>query len=171
MMPKVALGQYTTRGAVLYGNAYGHKHSAASICRLVTAAAAAESAVSPFTLLLLLLLPAPQVGYSIRFDDATSPATRIKYMTDGMLLREALIDPLLSRYKVRLQLPGCAKLRRGCGKQECMMLCAWSPLGSWQHVGTLQSNCKINCCSVACRRWCDAAVAHLALWSSSAGHR
>jgi HrpA-like RNA helicase len=42
-----------------------------------------------------------QVGYSIRFDDATSPATRIKYMTDGMLLREALIDPLLSRYKVR----------------------------------------------------------------------
>ncbi|WIA22550.1 hypothetical protein OEZ85_000984 [Tetradesmus obliquus] len=41
-----------------------------------------------------------QVGYSIRFDDATSAATRIKYMTDGMLLREALIDPLLSRYKV-----------------------------------------------------------------------
>jgi hypothetical protein len=40
------------------------------------------------------------VGYSIRFDDATSPATRIKYMTDGMLLREALVDPLLSRYKV-----------------------------------------------------------------------
>lgn len=42
-----------------------------------------------------------QVGYHIRFDDATSPATRIKYMTDGMLLREALLDPLLTRYKVR----------------------------------------------------------------------
>lgn len=27
------------------------------------------------------------VGYSIRFEDATSPATRLKYMTDGMLLR------------------------------------------------------------------------------------
>lgn len=28
-----------------------------------------------------------KVGYSIRFDDMTSPATRIKYMTDGLLLR------------------------------------------------------------------------------------
>ena len=41
-----------------------------------------------------------QVGYSIRFDDCTSPDTSVKYMTDGMLLREALIDPLLKRYKV-----------------------------------------------------------------------
>ncbi|KAK7205814.1 helicase [Myxozyma melibiosi] len=40
------------------------------------------------------------VGYSIRFEDVTSPETRIKYMTDGMLLREILIDPLLSRYSV-----------------------------------------------------------------------
>jgi len=40
------------------------------------------------------------VGYSIRFDDCTSPSTRIKYMTDGMLLRECLIDPLLKRYRV-----------------------------------------------------------------------
>ncbi|CAZ81000.1 unnamed protein product [Tuber melanosporum] len=41
-----------------------------------------------------------EVGYSIRFEDMTSPRTRIKYMTDGMLLREALVDPLLSRYSV-----------------------------------------------------------------------
>ncbi|KAJ5112193.1 ATP-dependent RNA helicase DHX35 [Penicillium argentinense] len=40
------------------------------------------------------------VGYSIRFEDATSAATRIKFLTDGMLLREALVDPLLSRYSV-----------------------------------------------------------------------
>lgn len=40
------------------------------------------------------------VGYSIRFEDVTSAATRIKFLTDGMLLREALIDPLLSRYSV-----------------------------------------------------------------------
>lgn len=39
----------------------------------------------------------PQVGYSIRFDDRTSPQTRIKYLTDGMLLREALVDPTLKR--------------------------------------------------------------------------
>ncbi|EPS31820.1 hypothetical protein PDE_06778 [Penicillium oxalicum 114-2] len=40
------------------------------------------------------------VGYSIRFEDVTSAATRIKFLTDGMLLREALVDPLLSRYSV-----------------------------------------------------------------------
>ncbi|KAI3897064.1 hypothetical protein MKW92_016719 [Papaver armeniacum] len=41
-----------------------------------------------------------KVGYSIRFDDTTSASTRIKYLTDGLLLREALLDPLLSRYSV-----------------------------------------------------------------------
>ncbi|XP_010551371.1 PREDICTED: pre-mRNA-splicing factor ATP-dependent RNA helicase DEAH10 [Tarenaya hassleriana] len=41
-----------------------------------------------------------KVGYSIRFDDTTSSSTRIKYMTDGLLLREALLDPCLSRYSV-----------------------------------------------------------------------
>ena len=41
-----------------------------------------------------------EVGYSIRFEDVTSAKTRIKFMTDGMLLREALVDPLLSRYSV-----------------------------------------------------------------------
>jgi ATP-dependent RNA helicase DDX35 len=41
-----------------------------------------------------------EVGYSIRFEDVTSGKTRIKFLTDGMLLREALVDPLLSRYSV-----------------------------------------------------------------------
>ena len=41
-----------------------------------------------------------QVGYSIRFEDCTSPDTVIKYMTDGMLLREALLDDTLSAYSV-----------------------------------------------------------------------
>ncbi|EME49320.1 hypothetical protein DOTSEDRAFT_68185 [Dothistroma septosporum NZE10] len=40
------------------------------------------------------------VGYSIRFEDVTSASTRIKFLTDGLLLREALVDPLLSRYSV-----------------------------------------------------------------------
>jgi hypothetical protein len=40
------------------------------------------------------------VGYIIRFDDKTSDTTRIKYMTDGMLLREMMLDPLLSKYSV-----------------------------------------------------------------------
>lgn len=41
-----------------------------------------------------------EVGYTIRFEDCTSPETRIKYMTDGMLQRECLIDPDLSQYSV-----------------------------------------------------------------------
>lgn len=39
-----------------------------------------------------------EVGYSIRFEDETSDKTIIKYMTDGMLLREAMTDPDLSKY-------------------------------------------------------------------------
>lgn len=41
-----------------------------------------------------------EIGYSIRFEDVTSAKTRIKFLTDGLLLREALVDPLLSRYSV-----------------------------------------------------------------------
>ena len=39
-----------------------------------------------------------QVGYSIRFEDCTSESTIIKYMTDGMLLREFLTEPDLRQY-------------------------------------------------------------------------
>lgn len=38
------------------------------------------------------------VGYAIRFEDVTSPKTRIKYMTDGVLLRETLRDRDLDSY-------------------------------------------------------------------------
>ncbi|KAK4594239.1 hypothetical protein RGQ29_018072 [Quercus rubra] len=41
-----------------------------------------------------------EVGYSIRFEDRSSARTVLKYLTDGMLLREAMTDPLLERYKV-----------------------------------------------------------------------
>jgi len=40
------------------------------------------------------------VGYSVRFDEKCSPRTKIKYMTDGMIMRELLSDPLLSRYSI-----------------------------------------------------------------------
>lgn len=39
-----------------------------------------------------------EVGYAVRFEDRTSPGTRIKFMTDGTLLRECLEDPTLGRY-------------------------------------------------------------------------
>ncbi|XP_020295918.1 probable ATP-dependent RNA helicase DHX35 [Pseudomyrmex gracilis] len=40
------------------------------------------------------------VGYSIRFDDYTDETTKIKYMTEGILLRELMSDPLLTSYSV-----------------------------------------------------------------------
>lgn len=41
-----------------------------------------------------------EVGYAIRFEDCTSAETVIKYMTDGILLRESLADPDLEKYSV-----------------------------------------------------------------------
>ncbi|XP_062572851.1 ATP-dependent RNA helicase DHX33-like [Saccostrea cucullata] len=41
-----------------------------------------------------------KVGYCVRFEDVTSENTKIKYMTDGMLLREAILDPLMKRYSI-----------------------------------------------------------------------
>ena len=41
-----------------------------------------------------------EVGYSIRFEDCTSEKTVIKYMTDGMLLREFLNESDLQSYTV-----------------------------------------------------------------------
>jgi ATP-dependent helicase HrpA len=40
------------------------------------------------------------VGYKIRFHDQTTDATKIKFMTDGVLLAEAIGDPLLKKYGV-----------------------------------------------------------------------
>lgn len=44
------------------------------------------------------------VGHRVRFHDCSdlqgTNTTRILYVTDGMLLREAMMDPLLARYSV-----------------------------------------------------------------------
>ncbi|KAK5114289.1 hypothetical protein LTR62_002540 [Meristemomyces frigidus] len=42
--------------------------------------------------------PASKVGYSVRFDENTSPGTRIKFLTEGMLLQEMLRDAELKQY-------------------------------------------------------------------------
>jgi len=41
-----------------------------------------------------------EVGYTIRFEDKTSQSTMIKYMTDGIMQREILLDPMLHKYSV-----------------------------------------------------------------------
>ena len=40
------------------------------------------------------------VGYAIRFEDVSTAATRIKFLTDGMLLRECMVDAELNKYGV-----------------------------------------------------------------------
>ncbi|KAI4296862.1 hypothetical protein L6164_036782 [Bauhinia variegata] len=42
-----------------------------------------------------------EVGYTIRFEDVSNPdVTRVKFLTDGVLLREMMDDPLLTKYSV-----------------------------------------------------------------------
>ena len=40
------------------------------------------------------------VGYKVRFEEKLSKETHIKYITDGMLIREAIADPELKQYSV-----------------------------------------------------------------------
>lgn len=53
-----------------------------------------------------------QVGYAVRFDHCSSSQTRIKFVTDGMLIRETMLDPLLTEYVCRylacFRSSGCA---------------------------------------------------------------
>ena len=41
-----------------------------------------------------------EVGYTIRFDDFSDPSTKIRYITDGCLVKELISDPTLSHYRV-----------------------------------------------------------------------
>lgn len=47
-----------------------------------------------------LSLSSNRVSYQIRYDSTTSPNTCIKFMTDGVLLRELSSDFLLCKYSV-----------------------------------------------------------------------
>ncbi|KAJ7780656.1 P-loop containing nucleoside triphosphate hydrolase protein [Mycena maculata] len=47
-----------------------------------------------------LSLPSSRVSYQIRYDATVSPSTSIKFMTDGVLLRELAADFLLTKYSV-----------------------------------------------------------------------
>ncbi|KAI5846500.1 P-loop containing nucleoside triphosphate hydrolase protein [Morchella snyderi] len=71
----------------------GHKQVACTQPRRVAAMSVAKRVADEMDVQL-----GQEVGYSIRFEDKTGPNTILKYMTDGMLLREAMNDHNLDRY-------------------------------------------------------------------------
>lgn len=83
--------------AVDYARSTGKKGVACTQPRRVAAMSVAQRVSEEMDVLL-----GQEVGYSIRFEDCSSPRTLLKYMTDGMLLREAMSDPMLEGYQVIL---------------------------------------------------------------------
>ena len=82
-LPKICLQQgLGTRG--LIGHTQPRRLAATSVARRI-----AEELQSPL---------GTDVGYKIRFNDTVGRDTRIKLMTDGILLAESLSDPLLKAY-------------------------------------------------------------------------
>lgn len=71
----------------------GHKQIACTQPRRVAAMSVAKRVADELDVAL-----GDEVGYNIRFEDNTGPKTILKYMTDGMLLREAMNDHNLDRY-------------------------------------------------------------------------
>lgn len=57
-----------------------------------------SSKCAPKTNIICLFLTNPTFRYTVRFEDVTSTKTRIRFMTDGSLLREAMSDRLLLQY-------------------------------------------------------------------------
>ena len=83
---------------------YLSKHSCSTyiIPRYISVHHPISTNISSHILNLSCLTLGQDVGYSIRFEDCTSDSTVIKYMTDGMLLREFLTEPDLGGYSVMM---------------------------------------------------------------------
>ncbi|KAA8902075.1 P-loop containing nucleoside triphosphate hydrolase protein [Sphaerosporella brunnea] len=72
---------------------FGRKQVACTQPRRVAAMSVAKRVADEMDVIL-----GEEVGYNIRFEDNTGPKTILKYMTDGMLLREAMNDHNLDHY-------------------------------------------------------------------------
>ena len=82
---------------VEYSRSIGNKGVACTQPRRVAAMSVAQRVSEEMDVAL-----GQEVGYSIRFEDCSSAKTVLKYMTDGMLLREGMSDPMLEAYQVIL---------------------------------------------------------------------
>eukprot|EP00835_Amoeboradix_gromovi_P005035 NODE_437_length_8620_cov_0.295857.p2 type:complete len:900 gc:universal NODE_437_length_8620_cov_0.295857:3450-751(-) len=89
-------GKTTQLAQYLYEDGYA-KHGMIGITqpRRVAALSVAKRVADEMDVVL-----GEEVGYSIRFEDETTDKTRIKFMTDGILLRECLKNELVNQYSV-----------------------------------------------------------------------
>ncbi|KAF5197860.1 Atp-dependent rna helicase dhx8 [Thalictrum thalictroides] len=89
-------GKSTQLSQILHRNGYT-KHGMVAVTqpRRVAAVSVARRVAQELEVQL-----GEEVGYAIRFEDRTSERTCIKYLTDGVLLRESLSDPELNQYSV-----------------------------------------------------------------------
>ncbi|XP_022669351.1 putative ATP-dependent RNA helicase DHX33 [Varroa jacobsoni] len=100
IVSQTASGKTTEIPKFLYESGFCSKHQdGAGICITQPRRVAATS-VARYVARMMRCQLGTRVGYSVRFDDMSSPATRIKYVTDGMLLREIVDDPQLTKYSV-----------------------------------------------------------------------
>jgi pre-mRNA-splicing factor ATP-dependent RNA helicase DHX15/PRP43 len=93
----VLLTRFENRRCVEYSRSIGKKAVACTQPRRVAAMSVAQRVSEEMDVIL-----GQEVGYSIRFEDCSGPNTKLKYMTDGMLLREGMSDPILEQYQVIL---------------------------------------------------------------------
>ena len=78
----------------------------------------------------------------MRFDDCTSDETRIKFMTDGMLMRELMLDPSLDRYSVIVLV--------------CMYVCMYVCMHACMHV-----------CMYVCIYMCACVLVHVCVYEQT----
>jgi hypothetical protein len=100
-----------------------------------------------------------ETGYSIRFEDCTSDKTVVKYMTDGMLLREFLSEPDLGGYRCGGGVGGGGE-DVGCGSVCGWTCCTWvggggtqrsaaSPVWPLTGLSPLPPARPLHCCAAA----------------------
>jgi HrpA-like RNA helicase len=89
-------GKTTQLPVILYEAGYSQK----GIIGVTQPRRIAAVSVSEFIARQMGTPPGGLVGYKMRFEDRTSPQTKIKILTDGMLLQELKLDPWLSKYDV-----------------------------------------------------------------------
>ncbi|XP_018497706.1 ATP-dependent RNA helicase DHX33 [Galendromus occidentalis] len=98
IVSETASGKTTEIPKILFEGGFCGKYSQGGAIAITQPRRVAATSVARYVAKSMKCQLGSLVGYSVRFDDVTSNETKIKYLTDGMLLRESLDDPDLMRY-------------------------------------------------------------------------